>query len=684
MTPDPTDIPTPKKPAPRDRALRALQFSLVGIALVFLVVSAAVGVVTSLLSGGDPALSRQVVAILNQQVGTDSTRIEAGRVSGTLFRGAILERPRLVVKTSEGDVTWASARSIRVDYDLFGLLFRKDRSLTAVIDSLTVRLVHDRAGRIVFPKFASHPSRRGASGTTRVAIAAKNGVFSLDWQRLRFTQVQGRGVLTVGPGQSTLVLDELSGMPEPSARSRGRVRASGGMTVIGSALRVDPIQVAYGDSRVRGSVDWDLRGGRAADGLLRLDPLRLGDVSGLVGAGKTDGRLRGEISFEGTPTDGKVTACLTGTVNQETLDTLAVTAALAPKRVTFSGLRARVRGAEATGGGTLDMGGGPLQASITFHGLDPAAVPWWKAPEEMPHGSLAGTSRLSVRFGRPRPTLVAGVGLDQSRFGRLQIRQGLVHVATAADGSTVLDSSWVDVPGGRLTGRARLAANQTMEAHVIASIDDLAALNGLMAPVAAQSGRGRLTADLTGSIRQPDFEARAALWDGRLTNGAAYDSLQVVAAGRLGENGAARAILSARGIRAAGRPLGAARATVAFGKKIVIEQYVQSSGDSTLAFRGTVTPGKDETTAVLDSMVLTAGTLRFRNLEPVRLSMREGHVKTESLPLDMRPGRADLAFDWDVRHARIDADGRLSGIDVTRIPGLAASRDSLQIGRAHV
>lgn len=677
MTSSPSDIPVSSGRAPRGWGFRALRFAVLGVALVVLVISAAVGVLTSLLSGGNPALSRQVVLVLNRQIGTDSTRVEVDRVSGTLFRGAVLDRPRLIVKTSDGEVTWASARSVRVDYDLYGLLFTKNRSLTAVIDSPLVRLVHDRAGRVVFPKFASHPSRRGTGGTTRVSIAAKNGVFSLDWKRLRFTQVQGRGVLALGPGQSALVLEELSGLPDPAARSRGRVHAKGGMTVIGSDLRVDPLEVTYGDSRVRGSMDWDLRHGRAADGLLRLDPLRLADVSGLVGAGSADGRLRGELSFEGTPTEGKATACLTGTVNGETLDTLAVTAALAPKAITFSGLRVRARGAEATGGGVWTMNG-PIAASLTFHGLDPGAVPWWKAPEGMPRGSLAGTARLLVRFLRPRATVAASVGLDQSRFGRLDIRQGLLHVATAPDGSTVLDSSWIDVPGGRLSGRAHLLRGETLEAHVVGTIEDLTALNRLMAPVAAQSGRGRVTADLTGSIRSPDFEARAALWDGRLTNGAAYDSLQVSAAGRLGEGGSARAYLSARGIRAGTRPLGNATASVAFGKRIVIERYVQSAGDSTLSFRGIVTPGREETTALLDSVVLTAGTLRFQNLEPVRLAIREGHVRSQSLPLDLRPGRADLAFDWDVSHGRIDADGRLSGVDVTRIPGLAASRDSLR------
>lgn len=682
MTPDP-EPPIASAPAPpRPRGpwpLRALQWLVVGVALVFLVVSAAVGVVTSLLSSGNMALSRQVVSILNREVGTDSTRIEVARVSGTLFRGALLERPRLLVKTPAGEVPWASASRIRVDYDLFGLLFRKDRSLTATIDSLTVRIPRDPEGRLLFPRFASRRgSRAGPGPTTRVAITSRHGTFSVDWQRLRFTQVQGRGVLTVAPGQSTLALDELSGLPEPAARSKGRVRAKGSMAVIGRELRVDPLELAYGDSRVRGSLDWDLEKGRVAEGLLRLEPLRLGDVSGLVGQGKTDGKLRGEISFDGTPTDGRATACLVGDVNGETLDTLAVTAALAPKIVTFSGLRLRTRGAEATGGGTWTLGaGGPVQASLTFHGLDPASVPWWKSPDGTPRGSLAGTARVLVRFVRPRATVNAHVALDESRVGRVEIRRALLHVATATDGSTVLDSSWVDLPGGRVTGSARLGRDERLDAHLVASIERLEALNGLMAPVAAETGRGRITADLTGPLRRPEFEARATLWDGRLTNGAAYDSLLVSASGRLGDGGAARATLEARGIRAGGRPLGRASANLSIGDRIVIERYVQSVGDSTLAFQGVVTPGRDETAAVLDSVVLTAGTLRFRNLETVRLTIRDGHVRTASLPLDLRPGRADVAFDWDVRRGRIEADGTLSGIEVTRIPGAAASRDPI-------
>jgi autotransporter translocation and assembly factor TamB len=655
--------------------------TVAAVALAFLVVSAAVGVLTYLMAGGNPGLSTQVVSLLNRSVGTDSTRFAVGRVSGTLFRGAVLDHPRLVVLTPEGEVTWASARRVRIDYDLFGIVFSKNRSLTAVIDSPMVRLVHDRSGRMVVPRFARRPARRGTGPTTRVLVSARNGSVSFDWQRLRFKQVQGRGLLTLAPGRSTLALDELSGLPDPSERARGRVRAKGTILVADGSLRSDALSLDYGDSKILARVAWDLAKGRVSDALFTLSPLRIGDVSRLAGAEKLDGRLRGEISFSGLPTDGKGTACLAGEVNGEPLDTLAVTAAFAPRSVTLSGLRVRVRRAEATGGGTVQFGG-PAQAALTFHGLDPAAVPWWKAPAGMPQGSLSGTARVLMRPTRPKRTLVALVALGQSRFGRLDVRQGSLALGTGADGSAVLDSGWVDVPGGRLSGRARITGGRTLDAHVVLAIENLASMNSLIAPVAAESGRGRITADLTGDLRSPDFTARAALAQGRLTSGIAYDSLRMNASGKLGDGGSARATLAASGIRAGERALGQAAADLSIGKSIVIERYVQSSGDSTLAFRGTVTLGQPESHAVLDSVALNAGALRFHNTEPVRLTIGEGHVRTSSLALDIRPGRFEVAFDWDVKGSRIDAQGAFQGLEVARLSGAAPSRGSLR-GVAH-
>jgi autotransporter translocation and assembly factor TamB len=117
-------------------------------------------------------------------------------------------------------------------------------------------------------------------------------------------------------------------------------------------------------------------------------------------------------------------------------------------------------------------------------------------------------------------------------------------------------------------------------------------------------------------------------------------------------------------------------AEVSVGKTIVIERYVQTSGDSTLSFRGTITPGKSESAAVLDSLSLSAGDLRFRNLAPVRLTIGDGHVRSSSVPLDTQPGRLDLAFDWDVKGNRITADGTIRDLEASRIPGAATLRDS--------
>ncbi len=663
---------------PRGWRFHVIRTAVIAAGLTFLVVSAVFGVITYLMAGGNPGFSKQLVVLLNRSVGTDSTRFEVGRVSGTFFRGAVLDRPRLVVITPEGEVTWASASRVRIDYDLFGVLFSRSRSLTAVIDSPTVRLVHDRSGRIVFPRFASRPGRHGRSGpTTRVVITTRNGLVSFDWQRLRFKEVQGRGLLTLAPGKSTLALDELSGLPDPSENARGRVRTKGTIVATDGSLRGDPLTVAYGDSRVLAHIDWDLAKGRARNALFTLEPFRIGDVASVIGMKKLDGRLRGEVSFQGLPTGGTGTACVSGDVNGEPLDTLAVTADFAPKVITLSGLRVRVREAEATGGGVVQLGG-PTQATLTFHGLDLSRVPWWKSPEGMPKASVSGSARVLVRPTKPRPSVVALVALGQSRFGGLDVRQGSLALGGGADGSAVLDSGWVDVAGGRLSGRARIAPNQNLDAHLILSIEDLAAMNSLIAPVAVESGRGRVTAELNGPIRTPDFTARAALLHGRLKSGVAYDTLFANASGRLGAGGVAKATLSASGIRAGERALGNATADLSIGRTIVIERYVQFAGDSTLTFRGTVTPGTPVTQAVLDSVSLNAGALRFHNLETVRLEIGEGHVRTASLPLDIRPGRLDLAFDWDVKRNRIEASGGFEGLDVTRLQSGPLQKGSLR------
>ncbi|HEV8128689.1 MAG TPA: hypothetical protein VGQ14_03445, partial [Candidatus Eisenbacteria bacterium] len=512
---------------------------------------------------------------------------------------------------------------------------------------------------------------------TRVVISARNGLVSLDWQRLRFKEVQGRGYLTLAPGKSTLDLNDLSGLPDPSENARGRVRTKGTIVATDGSLRGDPLTVAYGDSRVLAHIDWDLAKGRARNALFTLEPFRIGDVASVIGMKQFDGRLRGEVSFQGLPTGGSGTACVSGDVNGEPLDTLAVTADFAPKVITLSGLRVRVRDAEATGGGVVQLGG-PTQATLTFHGLDPARTPWWKAPEGMPKGSISGTARVLVRPTRPRPSVVALVAVGQSRFGGVDVRQGSLSLGGGADGSAVLDSGWVDVAGGRLSGRAKIASNATLDAHLILTIEDLAAMNTIVAPIAVESGQGRVTAELNGPIRTPDFTARAALLRGRLKSGVSYDTLLANASGRLGSGGTARATVSASGIRAGMRALGNASADLSIGKSIVIERYVQFAGDSSLTMRGTVTLGEPMTSAVLDSVSLNAGALRFHNVQPVRLEIGEGHVKSESLPLDIRPGRLDLAFDWDVKQNRIEANGSFDGLDVTRLQSGPLSKGSIR------
>ena len=117
--------------------------ALVIVLTLLLVLGGGVGVLTNLFASGDASLSRRVMSALNGALGSDSTRFEVSGIHGTLFRGAILERPRLLVRTEGRDTTWASASRARIDYDLWSLLFSSRREFRVTLDSLRVVLARE-------------------------------------------------------------------------------------------------------------------------------------------------------------------------------------------------------------------------------------------------------------------------------------------------------------------------------------------------------------------------------------------------------------------------------------------------------------------------------------------------------------------------------------------------------------
>jgi hypothetical protein len=638
---------------------------------------AGVGILSSLFASGDPALANRIVAVVNEVIGTDSTRLDCERVHGTLLRGAVLERPRLLVRTPEGEMTWASARRIHIEYDLLAYLFTARRAFRATVDSPIVRLVHDARGGIVSPRFASRPPRGVRGPETRVYLAARGGTLSLDRGGVGFSAIHGTALFTSARGRSALLLEELSALPDSAARAGGAVRVEGLLTIAEGTVRVDPLEIAYGSSRLLARADWSLSGGRVEEGSVTLGPLRIADVLRFADLEGADGTLRGEMTFAGLLARGEANACLEGEIAGESVDTLLVTAAFTPDAVNLTKLRLRVRGAEVTGSGAIPARG-PIEASLRFRGVDPAFLPWWKPPEGTPRGSLAGTVRLVARRTKPKPSLTAAFALETSRVGRVSVSGGRFAVRTESDGAAVIDSGSVDVAGGRLFGRGQISADGTLQAALSGVVQDLGAMDSLLKPVAADAGRGRVFVELSGPIASPSFAARGDLWGLRLSSGAACDTLGVAARGQLGAAPHAQAELSGRGLNLNGRPLGQAEASVTLGERIVIDRYVQTLGDTTLTWRGSVAFRERGADAIVDSLRFQAGELRVRNLEPVRLSLEGGRLKAAPLSLDLSPGRLDVDFDWDVKRGRIDARGALQGFDVTRVPAAGAAGEPVR------
>src|SRR5205085_7269132 len=91
---------------------------------------------------GDPLLSQRIVTWISSSIGSDSTRLESDRIHGSVFGGAVLEHPRLVVLTRDGPVTWLTADRMRAEYDTYQVLFSRRRALRVTIDNPVLPLVH--------------------------------------------------------------------------------------------------------------------------------------------------------------------------------------------------------------------------------------------------------------------------------------------------------------------------------------------------------------------------------------------------------------------------------------------------------------------------------------------------------------------------------------------------------------
>ncbi len=658
-----SDAGRPEGPPRRRRKWRLAAFlSVAGVVVLGL---AGVGTLLVLFATGNPALSQRVVSTLNDAIGTDSTRFACDRVRATMFRGARLDHPRVLVRTVDGEITWAEAASVRVDYDLFRLLFSRRRDLRVVVVEPRFALIHDRRGDIVMPRFAPAPPRRASSNETRVSVVIQNGGFSIDREGIRFGKISGSGDLTVGGPGASLMIRDLSGSSETPGRP-GRLAISGLIAVEGGTLRADPFDVSIASSNLSASVAWDLRKARVVEGTLRLHPLNVQEFFHAFQIASGEGLLTGEIGITGTPSAGDAWVCLGGNYAGETIDTLLFKAHSRPGAIEINDLKFRVRDAEVTGKGVFSTRGA-LSADLGFRGLNPALLPWWKPAKPAPEGMLSGRARIEARRARPRPEATVAVTFDPGHLGPVTIDRGFVRAQLARDGTTTIDSAWVEVPGARVAAKGTLGTGGAIQADVRGDVSDLAQLNTFMKPLDAESGTGHIVGQVSGTLEAPQFHARVEAHRARFRNGIGCDTLEVRVQGAMKPALDLTAQIAARGMSASGRSLGNAEVVLAGGQTLRIERYRQALGDTVLALQGVIQFAADGTRARIDTLSLTAGTHHITNRDPLDLEILHEHFRASHLTLDLGPGTLEANVDWNPGKGTIDARGLIGGLDLSRL-----------------
>jgi len=652
-----------------------LRYAILAGCVLVLAVCIAGGIFALLFSRGDPVVSQRIVQLISDAVGSDSTRIESDRVHGSVFGGAILENPRLVVLTPDGPVVWLHATRLRAEYDTYQLLFSRRRSLRITIDSPVVPLVHDKHGNLVVPRF--HGSKRNPldKSATRIDVSFQNGTLSLDREDVRFGNIAGNALATLEPDRTTLRVTRISGkslMPDRPAN----IRAEGIATVSGGHLRFDPLYAVLDHSRIRSAIDWDLEHARVVSSRTGLSPLEVSEVMRLLDLSPpAQGTLYGEVQFAGDPSSGNAVARLSGTLQGEPVDTLFVRATLVPGAIHVDDGRMRVRETEVQGRAVIETRG-MITAEAKLKNVNPAQIPWWRVPANTPHGSLAGTARIRAVRAKPYPVADVSMDLDRGSLGRLQIERGFVHTRLGQRGDLSVDTAWVDTPGARLVASGTVSPDTTLAFTYEALVRDLGAMSPLLSPVSLKSGKGRVQGTLRGTSSAPDFLLQGVLTSGTFTNDMSFDSLRISSHGKLSSSTAAVADVAVAGLRAGDRPLGDVVSALTLNDKIVIDRYRESLGDTTLTLHGEVRFRGQATMAMLDSVGLAVGDRAWRNVQPVQASLEGNRLTVQSLMLAMGTGRVNLTGSLDLKTNRAGAHAILQNVDLSQAIGPPESPDA--------
>ncbi len=628
-----------------------------------LVVCVCAGIMALLFARGDPVVSRRIVKFISTSIGSDSTRLESDRIYGSVFGGAVLEHPRLVVLTPDGPVTWLSADRLRAEYDTYQLFFSLRRTLRITIDAPVLPLVHDRRGNLVVPRFRGSNRNALDRTVTRIDVTFHDGRITLDRGGVRFGRISGNALALLEPSRTTLRVNRLSGVSLMPGRP-GSIRAYGVAVASGGRLKFDPLYVSLDRTHIRSAIDWDLEHARVVSSRTGVAPLDVAEVMKLLDLSPVSrGTLTGEVSFAGDPSSGTATARLSGTVEGEPVDTLFVRAALVPGQIHIDEARVRVREAEVEGRAVVETRG-VLTAEVRLKNVDPALLPWWRLPANTPHGHLAGIARIRAVRAKPYPVAALSVALERGTLGRLAIERGNVAMRLGQRGDVAIDTAWVDTPGARLFGSGTVAPDTTLAFTFEAAVRDIGAMDALLSPVAMDAGQGRITGWMRGRSSDPDYQISGLLTAGRLSNGMAFDSLRVASRGRLGSPPFATADVAMTRLRAGERPLGNVVSTLTITDHVSIDRFRESLGDTTLTLRGNVRMRGKLATATLDSVLFAVGPRAWRNVGPVQATLQGDRLAVSRLSLATDSGRIDAAGDIRLEKSLVNARASLQRVDL--------------------
>jgi len=646
-----------------------------GAAAIFLVVCVCAGILALLFARGDPVVSSRIVKFISTSIGSDSTRLESDRIHGSIFGGAVLEHPRLVVLTPDGPVTWLRADRLRAEYDTYQMLFSRRRALRVTIDAPVLPLVHDRRGNLIVPRFRS--SKRGALDrtATRIDVTFHDGTISLDRGGVRFGKISGSAMALLEPAKTTLRVSRLAGSSLMPGRP-GSIRANGVATVSGGRLKFDPLYVTLDRSRIRSAIDWDLEHARVVSSRTGLAPLDVEEVMRFLDLSPpARGSLTGEFSFAGDPSSGSATARLSGTVEGEPVDTLFVRAALVPGEIHIDEGRLRVKQAEVDGRAVVETRG-VLTAEAHLKNVDPALLPWWRLPANTPHGTLAGVARIRAVRAKPYPVAVVSVALERGSLGRLKIDRGNVHMRLGQRGDIAIDTAWVDTPGARLLGSGTIGPDTTLALVFEAAVRDIGAMDTLLYPVAMDAGQGRVQGSIRGRSSAPEYQIQALITAGRLSNGMAFDSLRVSSRGRLSSPPSAVADVIVARLRAGERSLGNVVSTLTITDHISIDRFRESLGDTTLTLRGNVRFRGKAAEATLDSVMLAVGRRDWKNVDPVQAALEGDRLTVTQFSLATDTGRINAGGDIRIEKGLVNARASLQRVDLGGLAGRPDSPDA--------